>query len=88
MSVSIMEELLMVLQTSISNHIHTIKDFHVLLKVVMVAPLQMDMVYPHKVDMVGHLQVDHNSHHNMPSSLSIQMVPSLCVQMATQTHPK
>ena len=30
MSVSIMEELLMVLQTSISNHIHTIKDFHVL----------------------------------------------------------
>ena len=81
MPVSIMEELLMVLQTSISNHTHTIKDFHVLLKVVMVAPLQMDMVYPHKVDMVGHLQVDHNS-------LSIQMVPSLCVQMATQTHPK
>ena len=80
MSVSIMEELLMVLQTSISNQIHTIKDFHVLLKVVMVAPLQMDMVYPHKVD--------HNSHHNIPSSLSIQMVPSLCVQMATQTHPK
>ena len=88
MSVSIMEDVLLVLQTSISNHIHTIKDFHVLLKVVMVAPLQMDLVYLHKVDMVGHLQEDHNSQHNMPSSLNIQMVPSHCVQMATQTHPK
>ena len=83
----------MVLQTSISNHIHTIKDFHVLPKVVMVDPLQMDMV-----DL---LQAVPNSHHNTPSSLNIhllwdqmgprlsdQMVTRLLVLMATQTNPQ
>ena len=58
MSVNIMEELLMVLQTSISNLILTIKDFHVLHKVVMVDHLQVDQVNTLQLYMVFPLQVD------------------------------